>query len=154
MKQKYQLALAHTYVQIKEELTQQYRDELNRLAVQTLAASNATTNQLLVQLLDVVKAEQDKHLRRIAVALKHTANIRHLGPDDRVLIAAVENCQGRSTNVGLRGEPTNLIVIQAVKKDVDALRQGDIDARAFRGRTAVVQYQQPPLAVRSADPSQ
>jgi len=76
MKQSYQLALANTYVQVKEELTQQYRQDLNRFAVQTLAASNATTNQLLVQLLDAIKAKQDEDLRRIASALEQAERQR------------------------------------------------------------------------------
>jgi hypothetical protein len=69
MRHRYQLALANTYVQIKEELTQQYRQDLNRFAAQTLAASNATTNQLLAQLVEAIEAEQNKDLRRVARTL-------------------------------------------------------------------------------------
>jgi hypothetical protein len=69
MRHRYQLALANTYVQIKEELTQQYRQDLNRFAAQTLAASNAATNQLLAQLVEAIEAEQNKDLRRVARTL-------------------------------------------------------------------------------------
>lgn len=65
----YRVALADTYVRLKEELTAQYRDELNRYAAQTLATSNAVTNQLLVELVQAIKTEQDKDLRSIALAL-------------------------------------------------------------------------------------
>ncbi len=69
IRQGYRVALAGTYVRLKEELTAQYRDELNRYAVQTLATSNAVTNQLLAELVQAIKTEQDKDLRSIALAL-------------------------------------------------------------------------------------
>ena len=65
----YRVALADTYVRLKEELTAQHRDELNRYAAQTLATSNAVTNQLLAELVQAIKTEQDKDLRSIALAL-------------------------------------------------------------------------------------
>jgi hypothetical protein len=69
MGQRYQLALAGTYVRVKEELTEQYRHELNRFAVQTLAASNAVTNELLTQLIQSMDTAKAQDLRRIAQAL-------------------------------------------------------------------------------------
>jgi hypothetical protein len=69
MKQQYQLALAGTYVRLKEELTAQYRDDLNRVAVQILAASNAVTNELLTDLIQAIDTVQAQDLRRIALAL-------------------------------------------------------------------------------------
>lgn len=69
MRQRYQVALAATYVKVKEELTEQYRDDLNRFAVQTLAASNATTNRLLAGLVDSIDTMQAQDLTRIARAL-------------------------------------------------------------------------------------
>lgn len=69
MKDHYQVALAGTYVRLKEEVTQQYRDDLNRFAMQTLAASNATTNALLTELVQVIDTTQAQDLRRIALAL-------------------------------------------------------------------------------------
>jgi hypothetical protein len=69
MGQRYQLALAGTYVRVKEELTEQYRSDLNRFAVQTLAASNAVTNELLTQLIQSLDTAKAQDLRRIAQAL-------------------------------------------------------------------------------------
>ncbi|HNS20432.1 MAG TPA: hypothetical protein PKH24_08025 [Sedimentisphaerales bacterium] len=69
IEQRYQLALAATYVKVKEELTEQYRDELNRRAIQTLAASNATTNRRLAQLVESIDTAQTEDLNRIAQAL-------------------------------------------------------------------------------------
>jgi len=69
MQQRYQVALAATYVKVKEELTAQYRDELNRIAVQMLAASNAATNQLLEELVESIDTAQTHDLRRITRTL-------------------------------------------------------------------------------------
>jgi hypothetical protein len=69
MRQQYQLALVDTYVRLKEELTAQYRDDLNRSAVQTLAASNAVTNELLADLIQAIDTAQAQDLRRIALVL-------------------------------------------------------------------------------------
>jgi DNA primase len=69
MRQRYQLALVATYVKVKEELTEQYRDELNRYAIQTLAASNATTNRLLTELVENIDTMQAQDLKQVARAL-------------------------------------------------------------------------------------
>jgi hypothetical protein len=65
----YQVALAAAYVRVKDELTEQYRDDLNRFAIQTLAASNAATNQILAQLVQDIDTAKTQDLRRIARAL-------------------------------------------------------------------------------------
>ncbi len=65
----YQAALAGTYVRVKEELTEQYRSDLNRFAIQTLAASNAVTNELLTRLVQSIDTAKAQDLRRIAQVL-------------------------------------------------------------------------------------
>lgn len=70
LRERYELALVATYVRVKEELTQQYRDDMNRLAVETLAASNAVTNRLLEGLVEAVKVRQVQDRQQVAVALK------------------------------------------------------------------------------------
>jgi len=85
MKDDYQLALAGAYVRLKEELTQQYRDDLNRFAMQTLAASNATTNALLADLLQTIDTAQSHDLRRVALAL---SQIEAKRVQDRTQLAA------------------------------------------------------------------
>jgi len=67
---RYELALANGYHRIRQELTEQHRDEMNRLAVQTLAASSAVTNRLLADLMDNIKTEQTRDLRSVAAALR------------------------------------------------------------------------------------
>ena len=69
MRDDYQIALAGLYVRVKEELTDQYRDDLNRLAVQMLTASNAVTNELLTQLVQSIDTTQTQDRRQITRAL-------------------------------------------------------------------------------------
>jgi len=70
MKRYWQLGLTSNYVRLKDELSQQYRHELDQFAIQTLAASNAVTNQLLAELVQSINAAQTQDLRRIAAALE------------------------------------------------------------------------------------
>ncbi|OHB68430.1 MAG: hypothetical protein A2Y77_09875 [Planctomycetes bacterium RBG_13_62_9] len=69
LQRRYQLALGSMYVRVKEELTEQYRDDLNRFAVQTLAASNAATNELLVQVVRAFDSAKAQDLRQIVQAI-------------------------------------------------------------------------------------
>ncbi len=85
LRQQYQLALAGTYVRVKEELTEQYRDDLNRFAVQTLAASNAVTNELLTQLIQSMDTAKAQDLRRIAQVLYQ---IEHNRVQDKTQLAS------------------------------------------------------------------
>jgi hypothetical protein len=63
-------AMAAVCLQLKDELTEQYRTDLNRFAVQIFAASNTVTNQLLERLLESVEASQLRDRHRFAVALE------------------------------------------------------------------------------------
>ena len=76
MDQRWQLALASCYVRLQDELSRQYRSDLNRFAVQTLAASNAVTNQLLAELVQSINEVQTQDLRRIATALEQIESNR------------------------------------------------------------------------------
>jgi hypothetical protein len=69
MRGHWQVALAATYVRLKDDITQQYRDDLNRFAIQTLAASNATTNALLRDLVQAIDTTQAQDRRRMALAI-------------------------------------------------------------------------------------
>ncbi len=110
IKQGYHVALAGTYVRVKEELTTQYRDELNRYAAQTLAASNAVTNQLLAELVQAIKTEQDKDLRSIALAL-HQIETNRL-QDKKLLAAGLETLAYR-TEDELQRTRTGLVQLLA-----------------------------------------
>ncbi|UCC96509.1 MAG: hypothetical protein JSW66_11770 [Phycisphaerales bacterium] len=68
-----QLSLANGYLQIKDELSQQYRQDLSRVAIQMLAASNTATNELLTELIDSIHMAQIQDRQRVAAALEQIA---------------------------------------------------------------------------------
>lgn len=65
-----QSGLASGYVQIRDELSRQYRQDLSRAAVQTLATSNALTNELLAKLIESIDATQVQDRRWVAAVLE------------------------------------------------------------------------------------
>lgn len=69
MSRRWQLAWANSYLQLKEELSEQRRRDLDTYAVQTLAASNAVTNRLLEELVESINDAQVQDYRKIAEAL-------------------------------------------------------------------------------------
>jgi hypothetical protein len=70
MKQYWQLALVSSYVHLKDDLTQQYRRDLSRFAIQTLAASNAVTNELLTELIESINEAQTEDRQWVAAAFE------------------------------------------------------------------------------------
>jgi uncharacterized membrane-anchored protein YhcB (DUF1043 family) len=65
-----QAAFAAGFEQVKDRLRNEYQQELNRYAIQTLAASSAVTNQLLTELIATIDKSRERDLRRIAVAME------------------------------------------------------------------------------------
>ncbi len=65
----YQQAMVVAYLRMKDELTEQYRADLNRFAVQTFKASNAVTNELLEQLVEAVELSHRQDRQWFAAAL-------------------------------------------------------------------------------------
>jgi uncharacterized membrane-anchored protein YhcB (DUF1043 family) len=70
MKQYWQLALTSSYAQLKNELSQQYRSDLNQFAAYTLAASGAATNQLLEELIESINTAQTEDRQWVAAAFE------------------------------------------------------------------------------------
>lgn len=68
-KQYLQLGLANGYVRIKDELSQQYRQDLSRVALQSVAASNAVTNELLTELIESINEAQNQDRQWVVAAL-------------------------------------------------------------------------------------
>ena len=89
MNRRWQLAWASSYVQLKEEINEQRRRDLDTYAVQTLAASNAVTNQLLKELISSLNAAQMEDYRRIAEAI-YTIELNRL-KDKNQLANGLEN---------------------------------------------------------------
>jgi hypothetical protein len=75
-KQYMQLGLANAYIRIKDELSQQYRQELNRVALQSVATSNAVTNELLTELIESFNEAQNQDRQRIVTALEQIESRR------------------------------------------------------------------------------
>jgi hypothetical protein len=76
VKQYLQLGLASCYVRLKDDLSQQYRSDLNQYAAQTLAASGAVTNQLLEELIESINAAQAQDRQWVAAALEQIESNR------------------------------------------------------------------------------
>jgi len=75
-KQYMQVGLANAYVQIKDELSEQYRQELNRVALQSVAASNTITNELLTEIIESFNEVQYQDRQRIVTALEQIESRR------------------------------------------------------------------------------
>ena len=75
-KQYLQLGLANGYIRVKDELSQQYRQDLNRVALQAVAASNAVTNELLTVLIESFNEAQSQDRQRIAAVLEQIESNR------------------------------------------------------------------------------
>ncbi len=76
MKQYWQLSTAATYAQLKDEITHQYRQDLNQFATQTLAASAVVTNQLLENLIGAINTAQAQDRRWVTAALQQIESNR------------------------------------------------------------------------------
>jgi len=70
MEDYWQLGLASNYVRLKDELSQQYRNDLDQLAIQTLSASNAVTNELLEELIESINTAQTQDRQWVAAAFE------------------------------------------------------------------------------------
>ena len=66
----WQLSSAVSYARLKDQLDQQYRQDLNQFATQTLAASTTVTNELLQQLIDAINTAQTQDRRWVTAALQ------------------------------------------------------------------------------------
>jgi hypothetical protein len=70
LKKYWQLALAGSYVQLKDDLGLQFRSEMNEFGVQILTASGTVTNRRLTELIEAIDAAQTQERRWIAAALE------------------------------------------------------------------------------------
>jgi len=64
-----QLGFASAYIRIKDELSEQYRQDLRQVALQSVAASNAVTNELLTELIESFNEAQNQDRQLVAAAL-------------------------------------------------------------------------------------
>ena len=64
--------LAGSYVQLRDDLTAQYRRDLNQFAAYTLTASGAATNQLLEELIESISMAQTQDRQWVTAAFEQT----------------------------------------------------------------------------------
>jgi hypothetical protein len=69
MKQYLQLGLKASYAQLKDDLSQQYRSDLNQFAAYTLAVSGSATNQRLEELIESINLAQTQDRQWVAAAI-------------------------------------------------------------------------------------
>jgi hypothetical protein len=69
-------ALERYYVQLKDDLAQQFRQEMSGVALQMLAASEASTDRRLEQLIRLIEAARAVDHRQIARALHYIESNR------------------------------------------------------------------------------
>lgn len=69
LSRQWESTLEASYVALREDLTQQYRDDLIQVAAQTLATSNATTHRLLEELVASIYIAQVQNRQWVASAL-------------------------------------------------------------------------------------
>jgi hypothetical protein len=72
MKPYLQLGFTNCYMQLKDDLTEQYRQDLSRFASQTLAASNTVTNQILAKLIESFQTAQVQDRQWMQAAIEQT----------------------------------------------------------------------------------
>jgi hypothetical protein len=70
MKQYMQLGLANSYIRLKDDLSEQYRQDLNQLAANIVAANGNLTNQLLENLIESIDAAQMQQQQLFTTAIE------------------------------------------------------------------------------------
>jgi len=110
-----QLGLANAYVRIQDELSQQYREDLRRAVVQTVAASNSVTNELLTELIDSFNKAQNQDRQLVAAALGQIESKRR---QDRAELA------GALTNLALQTEDELMRTKQDVAQYLSYTQKG------------------------------
>lgn len=76
MKQYLQLGLANSYVRLKDDLTEQYRRDLNQLASNVVNASGSVTNQLLQDLIESIDTAQAQERQWFTAAIEQVESNR------------------------------------------------------------------------------
>ena len=66
----FKMGLTNGYVQLRDELGRQYRQDVERFAVQTLAASSSVTNERLAALVESIDAAQAADRQWVVAALR------------------------------------------------------------------------------------
>ena len=103
-----QLGVTSGYIQLREELTEQYQQDLNQAALQILNASNTITNQRLEELIQYIATAQLQDRQWLAAAIRRTEQNRL--EDKTQLGSALINFASR-TELDLQQTQQNVAVI-------------------------------------------
>ncbi len=74
LRQFVRLGLTNSYVQLKDDLTEQYRRDLNQLAANIVTASGTVTNRLLEDLIESIDEAQTQERQWFTAALEQIDN--------------------------------------------------------------------------------
>lgn len=121
MKQHMQLGLANSYVQLKDDMTEQYHRDMNQLAANIVTASGTMTNQLLEDLIESIYTTQTQERQRFAAALEQIEMNRR--QDKAQLSNAVMNLAVQTEDQLIR-----------TQQDVEQLRSYTQPSRLDSGR--------------------
>jgi hypothetical protein len=99
--------------------------------------------------------------RTLQRAMRHCANVRHIRPEENIIALAIDAPQSRSPVIygnqgnnysayyrpllGAGGAQAHVLAIQANRKDIAALADGDLSAADFHGRLRTLSYELPAL---------
>ncbi|MHC4119062.1 MAG: hypothetical protein ACYSWO_16325 [Planctomycetota bacterium] len=76
LKRDFQSDLAADYAQLRDDLTEQYRRDLNQFAAYTLTASGAATNRLLEELIESISTAQTQERQWVTSAFEQLESNR------------------------------------------------------------------------------
>jgi len=109
------------------------------------------------------EAKVQKLRRTLTNAMKHAANFRHLEPEERIVVVAVNNSKAGANAAGAMfggayGQPTPILpttgpaalqvmALQATKANVDAYAATQLTEDQFRERTNIATYELPSAGV-------
>ena len=111
-----QIGLAGSYVQMKEEFTEQYQNDLKQAALEILNASSTITNNLLEELIQSIATAQVQNRQWIVAALEQTEQNRLA---DKTLLGNVFlNCASR-TEQDLQQTQQNVAVLAKFLTDTN-----------------------------------
>ena len=101
MKPYLKMGFSNCYMQLKDDLTEQYRQDLSNFAAQTLAASNTVTNQMLAELIDSFQKSQaqDRQLIQATYEQAEINRVRDKAELSDALINFASQTEDKLTNL-------------------------------------------------------
>jgi hypothetical protein len=121
-----QLGLAGGYVQIREELTEQYQQDLRQAALEILTTSGTITNRLLQDLIYSIETTQFQNRQWVATALEQI-ELNRLEDKDRLGNALYNFAAHTEEEFGRTKQNMALIAKILTDKQPDDFVQNEIE---------------------------